>query len=140
MAGPSDQKAGLSRDKDEVSSDRLMGIADLGAHWRQPSRYFPLLCSTNTHLHHSQVKAIIYEASKGSKYFLAQQQKDAELTVRVDRLVAHFDSLLKKQGGVVTNEERLVDEMLAEMEKSRVLSETIVVVDADVSRLQRRSR
>lgn len=77
-----------------------------------------------------EVKQIIYEASKGSKYFQAQEKKDAELTVKVNRLTAHLGRLLKERKGNVKAEEARVDEMLAELEKTRVLSETIVVVDA----------
>jgi len=77
-----------------------------------------------------EVRQIIYEASKSSKYFIAQQEKDAQLTVRVDALVARLNRLLAERGGNVRAEQARVDEMIAEMEKTRVLTETIVVVDA----------
>jgi DNA polymerase kappa len=80
-----------------------------------------------------ETRQIIYEASKGSKYFQAQQQRDLDLTVRVDKLVAYLDKLVKERGGNVRAEEDRVDEMLKEMEKERVLTETVAVVDAGQS-------
>lgn len=77
-----------------------------------------------------EVRQIIYEASKNSKYFVAQQEQDAQLTVRVDALVARLNRLLSERGGNVRAEQARVDEMIAELEKTRVLTETIVVVDA----------
>ncbi|KDE05235.1 hypothetical protein MVLG_04370 [Microbotryum lychnidis-dioicae p1A1 Lamole] len=94
LAGPSDQKAGLLRDKDEV-------------------------------------KQIIYEASKGSAYFKQQEKRDAELTLKVDVMVSRLEREIKSRRGNLSAEEALADAMIAEMEKTRVLSETIVVVDAD---------
>ncbi|SCV73369.1 BQ2448_7295 [Microbotryum intermedium] len=94
LAGPSDQKAGLLRDKDEV-------------------------------------KQIIYEASKGSAYFKQQEKRDAELTLKVDAMVSRLEGEVKSRRGNLRAEEAMVDAMIAEMEKTRVLSETIVVVDAD---------
>lgn len=93
LGGPSDQKAGLIRNKEEV-------------------------------------RQIIYEASKNSKYFVAQQEKDAQLTTRVDALLGRLNRLLAERGGDVRAEQARVDEMIAEMEKTRGLTETMVVIDA----------
>lgn len=80
-----------------------------------------------------ETRQIIYEASKGSKYFQAQQQRDLDLTVRVDKLVAYLDKLVKERHNRLQAEEDRVDEMLKEMEKERVLTETVAVVDAGQS-------
>lgn len=110
MGGPSDQKAGLLRDPEEV-------------------------------------KQIIWEASKGSKYFLVsppprtqrssahlcdwqdQQRRDEELTVKVNKLTHHLDSLVQQRGNDLRAEEALVDQKLAAYERKRDLSQTIVVVE-----------
>ncbi|KAK4050692.1 hypothetical protein OIV83_003418 [Microbotryomycetes sp. JL201] len=94
LAGPSDQKAGLGRTRDEIAQ-------------------------------------IAYSASKGSKFFLQQQQKDAELTVRVDKLRAKLDALVAERHGKLVNEEHYVDEMIQELEKTRDLQHVVCVVDAD---------
>jgi DNA polymerase kappa len=94
MAGPSDQKAGLSRDAEEV-------------------------------------KRIIYEASKGSKYFAKQQAEDLKLTEKVEVLNRTLEELKRERGGDLSEEEALVDEMIRKLEEGRVVDECIVVVDAD---------
>lgn len=93
MSGPSDQKAGLSRDPEEV-------------------------------------KRIIYEASKGSKFFLDQQRRDAELTIKVDAMLARLDRAVAERGGDLSAEEDAVDGMIDALERERNLGETIIVVDA----------
>lgn len=52
------------------------------------------------------VKQIIYEASKGSKYFLNEKRKDEELTIKVNKLVAHVDQLVEERGGDLRQEEQ----------------------------------
>ncbi|KAM0791793.1 hypothetical protein ACM66B_004056 [Microbotryomycetes sp. NB124-2] len=94
LAGPSDQKAGLGRTREQIAQ-------------------------------------IAYKASKGSKYFLQQQQKDVELTVRVNKLSAKLDKLVAERHGKLSKEEQYVDEMIQELEKTRNLRETVCVVDAD---------
>ncbi|KAK4055057.1 hypothetical protein OIO90_003398 [Microbotryomycetes sp. JL221] len=94
LAGPSDQKAGLGRTREQVAQ-------------------------------------VSYEVSKGSKYFLQQEEKDAQLTIRVEKLVAKLDERVQERHGNLANEEQYVDEMLEELEKTRCLTETVCVVDAD---------
>ncbi|KAL8276381.1 hypothetical protein RQP46_011226 [Phenoliferia psychrophenolica] len=94
LSGPSDQKAGLTRDPEEV-------------------------------------KRIIYEASKGSPYFINEQRKDAELTAKVDAMVARLDAQIKAKGGNLKFEEAAADDIIRQLEKQRDLSQAIVVVDAD---------
>lgn len=76
------------------------------------------------------MKRIIYDVSKGSKYFQAQEKSDAILTVKVDKLLARLEQRVREKGGDLRAEEASVDAMLAEMEKTRNTNETIVVVDA----------
>lgn len=44
--------------------------------------------------------------------------------------MAHLSKLVKERGGNLKAEEDRVDDMIREMEKERVLTETVVVVDA----------
>lgn len=78
-----------------------------------------------------EVKKIIYEASKGSPYFLNEQKRDEELSVKVEKLVAKVDALVAAKGGNLRKEEAAADAMIRELEKTRDLSQTVVVVDAD---------
>ncbi|KAM0747038.1 DNA/RNA polymerase [Meredithblackwellia eburnea MCA 4105] len=94
LSGPSDQKAGLKRDPEEV-------------------------------------KRIIYEASKGSAYYINEARKDEELNQKVAHLVSNVERMVVERGGDLSREERLADALLGEIEKRRVLGETVVVVDAD---------
>lgn len=68
MSGPSDQKAGLLRDPDEVKTVSQSNSDQL---------------ATKTELTViDRAAKIIYQASKGSKFFLDQQRRDAELTIK----------------------------------------------------------
>lgn len=94
-----------------------------------------------------EVDEIIYEASKGSAYFLNQQAKDAQLTIKVEALVKRLDRLVENRGGVLLEEEKAVDRMILELEKERDLtqvrktihilngyessSQVVAVIDAD---------
>lgn len=95
MAGPSDQKAGLTRDKEEVR--------DLQARQGGRRRSWKLTSRPNRF----QVKAIIYEASKGSKYFIAQQKKDEELTVRYELVLPPKESSLTLRRSESTSSSRI---------------------------------
>ncbi len=74
MSGPSDQKAGLSRDPDEVkrSVGERSGRVQLPGRRGGGSRLMQWAGGCR----------IIYEASKGSKFFLDQQRRDEELTIK----------------------------------------------------------
>ncbi|KAI5784774.1 hypothetical protein EDC01DRAFT_663371 [Geopyxis carbonaria] len=76
----------------------------------------------------AKVSEIIYNASKGSKFFEHEQRRDAELTKRIDELLVAKAELEK---GDVDAERRVVDAELASLERSRDLSQTIVHVDCD---------
>ncbi|KAK4704754.1 DNA polymerase kappa, partial [Phenoliferia sp. Uapishka_3] len=117
LSGPSDQKAGLKRDPEEVR-----------------------LSSSSTSLPHLsiytlvQVKKIIYEASKGSAYYLNEARKDEELSRKVETMVARVNKMVEdtlNRFGNLKREEAGADEMIRQLEKTRDLSQTIVVVDAD---------
>lgn len=78
-----------------------------------------------------EVSRIIYEVSKGSKYFENEKKKDLELTKKVDALLDSLNQMVQVRQGDLSMEEGFVDEMIKELEATRVLDEVIVVVDAD---------
>ncbi|RMD44230.1 hypothetical protein DV735_g924, partial [Chaetothyriales sp. CBS 134920] len=75
-----------------------------------------------------KVSEIIYQASKGSKFFNNEQAKDKNLTVKIDsilKLKAQLDKIDLK------HDLRRADDYLAQLELSRDLSQHIVHIDCD---------
>ncbi|KAJ5810710.1 uncharacterized protein N7503_002928 [Penicillium pulvis] len=75
-----------------------------------------------------KVSEIIYEASKGSKFFNHEQDRDRNLTVKIERILkekAHLEKLDLSQ------DLRRADEYLAELELTRDLSQYVIHVDCD---------
>ena len=75
-----------------------------------------------------KVSGIIYEASKGSKYFNNEEAKDKTLTVKIDRILALKAQL---EGLDLKSDLRRADEYIASLELSRDLSQTVVHIDCD---------
>lgn len=76
----------------------------------------------------SQVSEIIYEASRGSKFFNNEAERDKNLTVRIERILARKAELEKLD---LRHELRKADDYITELELSRDLSQTLVHVDCD---------
>ncbi|KAJ6084645.1 hypothetical protein N7486_011445 [Penicillium sp. IBT 16267x] len=75
-----------------------------------------------------KVSEIIYEASKGSKFFNHEQDRDRNLTVKIERILkekAHLETL------DLSHDLRRADEYLAELELTRDLSQYVIHVDCD---------
>lgn len=53
------------------------------------------------------------------------------MTKQVDGITQFLDALVSSRNGTLEPEEAAVDKMIRELEMSRDLNETIVVVDAD---------
>ncbi|QIW97167.1 hypothetical protein AMS68_002685 [Peltaster fructicola] len=79
-----------------------------------------------------RVSEIIYNASKGSRYFNNEEVKDRNLTVKINRILAKKRELerVEAEGGL-KSELRRADDYIAELEISRDLSQTIVHIDCD---------
>ena len=79
-----------------------------------------------------KVSEIIYEASKGSKYFNNEEARDKTLTVKISRILAKKRELerIEAQGGL-KNEVKKADEYIAELEYGRDLSQAVVHIDCD---------
>ncbi|KAF4974721.1 hypothetical protein FZEAL_8391 [Fusarium zealandicum] len=80
---------------------------------------------TNTHL---QVSEIIYNASKGSKFFNREEVRDKVLTQKIEQIIARKADLEKKD---LTRDLRNADRLIAELELTRDLTQHIVHVDCD---------
>lgn len=75
-----------------------------------------------------QVSEIIYNASKGSKFFNNEEYKDKNLTQKIERVLSRKQQLEKID---LASDLRRADEYIAELELSRDLSQSIVHVDCD---------
>ncbi|KAJ6185240.1 hypothetical protein N7519_006541 [Penicillium mononematosum] len=75
-----------------------------------------------------KVSEIIYNASKGSKFFNHEQQRDRNLTLKIERIVKEKARLERLD---LNSELRRADEYLAELELSRDISQHVVHVDCD---------
>ncbi|KAL8637632.1 MAG: hypothetical protein Q9228_005117 [Teloschistes exilis] len=75
-----------------------------------------------------QVSEIIYNASKGSKFFNHEEVRDKNLTQKIEKILSR-----KRQLECVdlASDLRRADEYIAELELSRDLSQTVVHVDCD---------
>lgn len=75
-----------------------------------------------------QVSEIIYQASKGSKYFSREEERDKILTVKIDRILRRKRDLEKLD---LSRDLRKADNLVAELEMSRDLTQHIVHLDCD---------
>lgn len=75
-----------------------------------------------------KVSEIIYNASKGSKYFNNEEHKDKNLTQKIERILSRKCQLERID---LTSDLRRADEYITELELSRDLSQTIVHLDCD---------
>ena len=76
----------------------------------------------------SKVSEIIYNASKGSKYFNREEVRDQVLTEKIARILARKKALDKHD---LTRELRNADRLIAELEVTRDLTQHVVHVDCD---------
>ncbi|USP82396.1 uncharacterized protein yc1106_09670 [Curvularia clavata] len=76
----------------------------------------------------SKVSEIIYNASKGSKFFNNEEAKDRVLTEKIDKILAKRRQLEKLD---LASDLRRADEYIAELELSRDLSQVVVHLDCD---------
>lgn len=75
-----------------------------------------------------RVSEIIYNASKGSRYFANEVNKDKTLTEKICRILSKKRALERQD---LRNELRRAEEAIARQELGRDLSQTIVHVDCD---------
>ncbi|PGG96919.1 hypothetical protein AJ79_09398 [Helicocarpus griseus UAMH5409] len=75
-----------------------------------------------------KVSEIIYNASKGSKFFSHEKSRDQILTSKIERILALKKKLEAKD---LSHYIRRADDYLSELELGRDLSQTIVHIDCD---------
>ncbi|KAF2964955.1 hypothetical protein GQX73_g8617 [Xylaria multiplex] len=76
----------------------------------------------------SKVSEIIYNASKGSKFFNREEAKDKDLTQKIEQILIKKRRLEKLD---LTRESRAADQFITELEASRDLTQRIVHIDCD---------
>ncbi|KAG9189538.1 DNA polymerase kappa [Alternaria panax] len=76
----------------------------------------------------TKVSEVIYNASKGSKFFNNEEAKDKNLTEKINKILAKRRQLEKID---LTSDQRRADDYIAELELSRDLSQVIVHLDCD---------
>ncbi|KAL2151518.1 hypothetical protein VTH82DRAFT_6616 [Thermothelomyces myriococcoides] len=76
----------------------------------------------------SKVSEIIYNASKGSKFFNHEEARDRSLTAKIEAILAKKRQLETQD---LSRELRTADNLLAQLELSRDLSQHIVHIDCD---------
>jgi DNA polymerase kappa len=79
-----------------------------------------------------KVSEVIYNASKGSKFFNNEEARDKTLTVKISRILAKKRELqrIEEQGGL-RSELKKADDYIAELEYERDLSQVVVHIDCD---------
>lgn len=75
-----------------------------------------------------KVSEIIYEASKGSKFFNNEEVKDKNLTAKIEHILRHKAQLEKLD---LKADLRRADDYIASLELSRDLSQYVVHIDCD---------
>ncbi|XPS94412.1 DNA-directed DNA polymerase [Ascochyta lentis] len=75
-----------------------------------------------------KVSEVIYNASKGSKFFNNEEVKDKNLTEKIAKILAKKSQLEKLD---LSSDLRRADDYIAELELSRDLSQTVVHLDCD---------
>lgn len=79
-----------------------------------------------------KVSEIIYNASKGSKFFNNEENRDKTLTVKISRILAKKRELerIEAEGGLKKDLKK-ADDYIAELEYGRDLSQVVVHIDCD---------
>ncbi|KAF2270885.1 DNA-directed polymeras-like protein kappa [Lojkania enalia] len=75
-----------------------------------------------------KVSEVIYNASKGSKFFNNEEAKDRNLTEKINKILARKRQLEKLD---LTTDLRRADDYIAELELVRDLSQVVVHIDCD---------
>lgn len=122
----SDQEQGSTSVRDE-SAEQVPDASQhhtLKYHLLGPS----LTKSGQDNVDQQKVSEIIYNASKGSRYFNNEENKDKTLTIKINRILAKKRQLEKLD---LKQDLRKADEYIAELELTRDLTQAVVHIDCD---------
>ena len=75
-----------------------------------------------------QVSEVIYNASKGSKFFRREEERDKVLTKKIEQILVRKRELEKRD---LTHDLRHADRLIAELEVARDLTQHVVHIDCD---------
>lgn len=75
-----------------------------------------------------QVSEIIYNASQGSKFFNREKARDKDLTDKIQHILARKTTLERQDTSAYA---RRAEDHMAELERARDLSQTVVHIDCD---------
>jgi DNA polymerase kappa len=134
--GAATNKLIIDNELDERAADADVAVADANEA-PQPSQHHSLkhhllgpslTKAGQDSVDQKQVSEIIYEASKGSKFFNNEEVKDKTLTTKIDRILKRKAQLEKLD---LKSDLRRADDYIATLELSRDLSQTIVHIDCD---------
>ncbi|CAO0799636.1 unnamed protein product [Mucor circinelloides] len=75
-----------------------------------------------------KVNAVIYELSKGSKFFEREKKRDEAVTQRINAILAKYELIKDKD---LSFERRIVDNMIRDLEDTRDLTQCICHMDMD---------
>ncbi|KAG8163730.1 hypothetical protein KVR01_007027 [Diaporthe batatas] len=128
-----DQHRPSPRKADTVTSSPQPGDADDAQASQHATLKHSLLGASLTKagqdsVDQQKVSDIIYDISKGSKYFNREEERDKNLTVKIDRILNKKRQLEKLDS---SRELRKADALIAELELSRDLTQIVVHVDCD---------
>ncbi|KAF4337032.1 DNA polymerase kappa subunit [Fusarium beomiforme] len=121
-SGAEQQTKDVSKDTPEITEDdafKTLKYSLLG-----PS----LLKAGQDKVDQTKVSEIIYNASKGSKFFNREEERDKVLTQKIEQIIARKAQLEKRD---LTRDLRNADRLIAELELTRDLTQHIVHVDCD---------
>ncbi|KAL2823464.1 hypothetical protein BDW59DRAFT_96989 [Aspergillus cavernicola] len=126
MEEEKDSKGGVPKDNTVPSlSDQAPGVDEsLKYHLLGPS----LTKAGQDSVNQRKVSEIIYNASKGSKFFSHEQARDRVLTGKIQRILKEKSRLESLNLSI---DLRLADQLFTELESTRDLSQYVVHVDCD---------
>ncbi|KAK3989694.1 tannase and feruloyl esterase-domain-containing protein [Cladorrhinum sp. PSN332] len=118
---------------ESVASNQENGFAEKNESSEHASLKYSLLGPSLTKagqdkVDQAKVSEIIYNASKGSKFFNREEERDKALTVRIDKILGKKRRLETLD---LSRELRAADRLIAELESARDLTQHIVHMDCD---------
>ncbi|KAF2863428.1 DNA/RNA polymerase [Piedraia hortae CBS 480.64] len=126
----------MPRHNDDLALEAERAVADHPAEQHDSLKYQllgpSLTKSGQDGVDQTKVSEIIYNASKGSKFFNNEEARDKNLTIKIDQILARKQELqrIEAAGGLKSDLKR-ADDYLSLLESERDLSQTIVHIDCD---------
>ncbi|KAF5000095.1 hypothetical protein FGRMN_2029 [Fusarium graminum] len=124
-----EQTSVADKETTDISNDAPENIEDDALKTLKYSLLGPsLLKAGQDTVDQTKVSEIIYNASKGSKFFNREEERDKVLTQKIEQIISRKAQLEKKD---LSRDLRNADRLIAELEVTRDLTQHIVHVDCD---------